>query len=100
MAPSQWKAIDALIAERDPHCRGVLVLGLNAGVDALADGFRDAAASTRCKGFAVGRTIFHAPSRAWLAGEIDDAGLKAGVRATYEALIDAWRSTRSVRVAA
>jgi 5-dehydro-2-deoxygluconokinase len=100
MAPSQWKAIDALIAERDPHCRGVLVLGLNAGVDVLADGFRDAAASTHCKGFAVGRTIFHAPSRAWLAGEIDDAGLKKRVRATYEALIDAWRSTRNARVAA
>ena len=42
MPPSQWKAIDALIAERDPHCRGVLVLGLNAGVEALAAGFRDA----------------------------------------------------------
>jgi 5-dehydro-2-deoxygluconokinase len=102
MAPSQWKAVDALIAERDPHCRGVLVLGLNAGVEALAGGFHDAAASTRCKGFAVGRTIFHGPSRAWLAGEIDDAGLKAGVRATYEALIDAWRTARSrnARVAA
>lgn len=95
MTPAQWQAIDALIAERDPHCRGVLVLGLNAGVDALAAGFRDAGASTSCKGFAVGRTIFHAPSRAWLAGEIDDAGLKAGVRTTYEALIDAWRAARS-----
>ena len=49
MPASQWKAIDALIAERDPHCRGVLVLGLNAGVDALADGFRDAAASARAR---------------------------------------------------
>ncbi len=95
MDPSQWMAIDALIAERDRHCRGVLLLGLNAAVDTLAEGFRDAAASTSCRGFAVGRTIFHAPARAWLAGEIDDAGLKSRVRATFETLIDAWRKARS-----
>ena len=95
MAPDQWRDLDALIAERDPHCRGVVLLGLSQPVEALQQGFRDAAGSTRCKGFAVGRTIFHDPARAWLAGEIDDAALKARVRATYEALIDAWRAARS-----
>ena len=49
----------------------------------------------KCKGFAVGRTIFHAPSRAWLAGEIDDAALVRRVRDTYEALIDAWVAAKS-----
>ena len=95
MAPAQWQAIDALIAERDPHCRGVVLLGLNASVDTLAAGFRDARASTTCRGFAVGRTIFSEPSGAWLAGTIDDAELKRRVRATYEALIDAWRAVRT-----
>ncbi len=95
MDAAQWGALDALIAQRDPHCRGVVLLGLSQPVDRLAQGFRDAAASRTCRGFAVGRTIFHDPARAWLAGEIDDAGLKAGVRATYEALIDAWRSART-----
>ena len=33
MSPAQWQAVDALIAERDPHCRGVVLLGLNASVD-------------------------------------------------------------------
>jgi len=94
MSPAQWQAIDALIAERDPHCRGVLLLGLNASVDALAAGFRDARASTTCRGFAVGRTIFAEPSGAWLADTIDDTELKRRVRATYEALIDAWRAAR------
>ena len=37
-------------------------------------------------------TIFGAPARAWLAKEIDDAGLVAAVRSTFEGLIDAWRS--------
>jgi 5-dehydro-2-deoxygluconokinase len=94
MAPGQWRALDALIAERDPHCRGVVLLGLSQPVDALVQAFGDAAGSATCKGFAVGRTIFHDPARAWLAGEIDDATLKARVRATYETLIDAWRSAR------
>ena len=95
MPAAQWKAIDALIAERDPHCRGVLVLGLNAPVEALSEGFQAAAASERCRGFAVGRTIFEAPSRDWLAGSIDDATLQSRVRATYESLIDAWLAARN-----
>jgi len=94
MAPAQWAAIDALIAERDPYCRGVLLLGLAASAEEMAAGFRDAAKSATCRGFAVGRTIFHAPARAWLAGSIDDRALVAGIRRNYEALIDAWRAAR------
>ncbi|CAN7409453.1 5-dehydro-2-deoxygluconokinase [Trinickia sp. LjRoot230] len=94
LTAQQWKAIDALIAERDPYCRGVVLLGLSATVELLIDGFRAAAASTTCKGFTVGRTIFHEPSRAWLAGEIDDDQLITGVRSTFETLIGAWRAAR------
>jgi 5-dehydro-2-deoxygluconokinase len=96
-AASEWIAIDALIEERDPYCRGVVLLGLNAPIETLARGFADAAASKTCRGFAVGRTIFHEPARAWLAGAIDDAGLVTGVRANFEALIDAWMDARSGR---
>ncbi|MHA7188299.1 2-deoxy-5-keto-D-gluconate 6-phosphate aldolase domain-containing protein, partial [Burkholderia pseudomallei] len=92
---AQWQAIDALIAERDPYCRGVVLLGLSAGVDELVGGFGAAAASATCRGFTVGRTIFHEPSRAWLAGEIDDAELIARVRRTFETLIGAWRAART-----
>ncbi len=95
--PAQtWPAIDALIAERDPYCRGVVLLGLNAPIDALARGFADAAASKISKGFAVGRTIFHDASRAWLAGALDDAGLVAAVRQNFEALIGAWSAARGI----
>jgi len=95
MAPAQWRAVDALIAARDPHCRGVVLLGLSAAIDALAAGFRDARDSTTCRGFAVGRSIFQEPSRAWLAGRLDDAGLQRAVRANYENLIDLWRDSRA-----
>jgi 5-dehydro-2-deoxygluconokinase len=91
MSAAQWRAIDALIAERDPDCRGVMVLGQNASVETLAAGFRDARVSATCRGFAVGRTIFQEPSAQWLAGAIDDAALKARIRANFEALIGVWR---------
>lgn len=95
MTAGQWNAIDTLIAERDPYCRGVVLLGLSAGVEQLADGFRAAAESTTCKGFTVGRTIFHEPSRAWLAGQIGDEALIAHVRETFEMLIGSWRAARA-----
>ncbi len=95
MEASQWQAIDALIAGRDPYCRGVVLLGLSAGVEQLNEGFRAAAASATCRGFTVGRTIFHEPSHAWLAGEIDDSELVTRVRATFETLIASWRAARS-----
>ncbi len=94
MSAQQWQAVDALIADRDPHCRGVLLLGLNAESDVLARAFRDARASRACRGFAVGRTIFHEPAQAWLAGSIDDDEVVRRVRANYEALIGAWREAR------
>ena len=94
MSPSQWQAVDALIAERDPYCRGVLLLGLNASREALVSGFRDAKGSRSCRGFAIGRTIFHEPAGAWLAGTIDDAELTKRVRSNYEALIGAWREAK------
>jgi len=95
MSAEAWAAIDRLVAERDPYCRGVVVLGLAASVDEMAAAFRGARASRTCRGFMVGRTIFHQPSRDWLAGAIDDAGLVRAVRATYERLIDLWREARA-----
>lgn len=87
-----WGAIDALINERDPHCRGVLLLGLNASPDVLKQGFADATSSTTCRGFAVGRTLFVEPAGEWLAGRIDDATLVARASAAFERMIELWRS--------
>lgn len=95
-----WQQIDALIQERDPYCRGIVVLGLNAPSDELAKGFMEAAESSLCKGFAVGRTIFQAPSQDWLFGKIDNATLIAQVRANFESLIDAWQIARKVSASA
>ena len=95
LSAAQWQAIDALVEERDPYCRGVVLLGLNAPVDELKADFMASAASTTCRGFMVGRTIFHEPSRRWLAGEMDDAALISAVRATFEELVSVWRHSRT-----
>ena len=85
-----WQAIAEAIARHDPHCRGVLLLGLDAPAAELEASFRLAARQPICKGFAVGRTIFGAPARAWLRGEIDDDTAIARMAQTYAALIEAW----------
>jgi 5-dehydro-2-deoxygluconokinase len=90
-----WQQLDELIRERDPYCRGVVLLGLNAPVEALAKGFKQARHSSSCRGFAVGRTIFQEPSRAWMAGEIDDATLISRVQSTFVFLIESWREART-----
>ncbi|SDE11755.1 bifunctional 5-dehydro-2-deoxygluconokinase/5-dehydro-2-deoxyphosphogluconate aldolase [Paraburkholderia lycopersici] len=95
MDAAQWRDIDALLAERDPYCRGVVLLGLSAPIDQLAEGFRAAAASRTCRGFTVGRSIFHEPSHAWLAGEIGDDEVIARTRRAFETLIHAWRAARA-----
>ncbi len=77
MSAGEWHAIDALMLERDPNCRGVVLLGLSSSLDGLRDGFEAASASASCRGFAVGRTIFLEPSRAWFASAIGDDELIA-----------------------
>lgn len=86
-----WAALSALIEKRDPHCRGVVILGLDAPVSVLRDGFKTAANYPIVKGFAVGRTIFGEPSQAWLKREIDDAELVNRIRDNYLQLIALWR---------
>lgn len=89
-----WIAIDALLAERDPYCRGVVLLGLNAPFAELAEGFAAAAQSASCRGFAVGRSLFLEPSRAWLSNEIDDDTLIERASQQFAKLVALWQQSR------
>ncbi|MGR5066482.1 bifunctional 5-dehydro-2-deoxygluconokinase/5-dehydro-2-deoxyphosphogluconate aldolase [Photobacterium sp. DNB22_13_2] len=91
MTSESWQSVDELIQARDEHCRGVVLLGLDAPEEELKAGFNAAASTGIVKGFAVGRTIFGQPSRQWLANEIDDAGLIAQIKQNYHNLITLWR---------
>ena len=85
-----WDAITGAIAQHDRYCRGVLLLGLDAPQAELEASFALAARQPVCKGFAIGRTIFGAPAKAWMAGEIDDDAAVARMTETYSTLIRAW----------
>ncbi|HET7793450.1 MAG TPA: 5-dehydro-2-deoxygluconokinase [Rhizobacter sp.] len=90
LAPEAWQHLNAAIAENDLHCRGVLLLGLEASEDHLAQGFRAAAGQPLCKGFAVGRSLFADAAGAWFAGTLDDAGVVEQVATNYKRLIQLW----------
>jgi 5-dehydro-2-deoxygluconokinase len=93
MAPASWAALAKLVAERDPRCRGVVILGLNQPLDVLAAGFAQATHPI-VKGFMVGRTLWAGPGLRWLKGEIDDAGLVDEAARNFATLVDAWRASR------
>lgn len=92
LASQTWQQVEALIIERDAHCHGVVLLGLDAPEEELRRGFNQAAHSNLVKGFAVGRTIFGLPSKAWLAGELNDGELIAQIKHNYHNLIRLWRA--------
>ena len=89
-----WAKACAAISRNDPHTRGVVVLGLDAGEDELAASLRLAARHDLVKGFAVGRTIFAEAARGWLAGEIDDSAAVADMAARYLRLCRIWDTAR------
>ncbi|HET6971458.1 MAG TPA: 5-dehydro-2-deoxygluconokinase [Phenylobacterium sp.] len=90
-----WRNIEATIAARDPFCRGVLLLGLSQPTETLLAAFEATAGIPVVKGFAVGRTIFHDPARAWLSGEVDDAGAVRLLAEKLSFLVEAWRRARA-----
>ncbi len=87
-----WRAVGDAVERGDRLCRGILVLGLDAPADALAQAFAAAAATPWVKGFAVGRTIFADPARDWLAGRIGDDDAVARMSERFEALVGCWAS--------
>jgi 5-dehydro-2-deoxygluconokinase len=97
MSDTAWEAVSQAIEAQDPHCRGVVLLGLDAPMDDMKRGFTAAARHPQCKGFTVGRTLFSAPSRDWLAGNLDDGQLVDRVASNYAELIQAWQQLRNVR---
>lgn len=86
-----WQDIGDTIRARDPYCRGVVLLGLDASEEALVRALQTAASDPIVKGFAVGRTIFAEPADAWLRGTIDDTGAVAEMANRFSRLVQAWR---------
>jgi 5-dehydro-2-deoxygluconokinase len=89
-----WTNAVAAIERNDPRTRGIVVLGLDAPEDELAESFALAARQPLVKGFAVGRTIFGNAARNWLAGRIGDAEAVEEMAGNYARLCEAWAKAR------
>jgi len=89
-----WGNIERAILSNDPHCRGVVLLGLSVPQDELIKSFAPAARVGIVKGFAVGRTIFNGAAERWFKGEIDDAAAVNTLSSNLSILVDAWRRAR------
>ena len=102
LAPMQeqgWRDLEALVAERDRHCRGAVILGLNQPLDFLAASFAQAT-NPIVKGFMVGRTLWVDASTRWFKGEINDAELVQAVARNFAVLVDAWQGRHTASRAA
>ncbi len=95
MSAAGWSALEALVAQRDAHCRGAVILGLNQPLDYLAASFAQAT-NPIVKGFMVGRTLWVSASLRWFKGEIDDAAFIDEVARNFTVLVDAWKNRRNV----
>ena len=93
--PAAWRAIAEVIAERDPWCNGILMLGLDAPEETLRRAFEDVAGIELCRGFAVGRSIFNTAARAWFNGNLSDEAAIEDIAERYRRLIASWRETRN-----
>jgi 5-dehydro-2-deoxygluconokinase len=92
-----WQQVSEAIDQYDPHCHGVLLLGLDAPEDQLQESFRIAVHHDICKGFAVGRSIFGDAARQWFDGQLDDAGVIRTVAGNYQNMIALWQEAASSR---
>ncbi|WP_207482237.1 bifunctional 5-dehydro-2-deoxygluconokinase/5-dehydro-2-deoxyphosphogluconate aldolase [Arenibaculum pallidiluteum] len=95
-----WDALAGVVSANDPHCRGVLVLGLDAPEEALARDLALAARQPLCRGFAVGRTIFGEAASAWLAGRLDDAEAVSRMAEAFGRLVETFEGAADGTAAA
>ena len=92
---ASWQAIAGVIAERDPWCNGILMLGLDAPEETLRRAFEDVAGIELCRGFAVGRSIFNTAARAWFNGALSDEAAIDDIAERYRRLVVSWREARN-----
>ncbi len=90
-----WANIVRVIEDRDPLCRGIVMLGLSAPIPDLIASFESAARFGLVKGFAVGRSIFHDVARDWLSGQSTDGEAVDAMAGRISALVQGWRSARA-----
>ena len=96
-----WREIARVVAASDPLCHGVLLLGLDASEEQVAQSFDVAARHPVCRGFAIGRTIFGAACARLVRGQRSTMQTAvARIAAGYARMIELWRRRRPAAAAA
>jgi 5-dehydro-2-deoxygluconokinase len=95
--PAAWSNIAGVIEARDPHCRGIVLMGLDAPEADLANGFQDAAREPWIKGFTVGRSLWTVASMGWLKGELNDDACVESIAGNYVRVVELWRSRSRIQ---
>jgi 5-dehydro-2-deoxygluconokinase len=90
-----WRHRQESIAQADPLCRGVLLLGMSAPLPQIVAAFATAAPFGVVKGFAIGRSLFSAVARAWFAGRVSDEEAVQTLAEGLSVLVREWRSARA-----
>ncbi len=94
VSDAAWGKACAAIDAHDPHCRGIVVLGLDAPFEELRASLRVAAGHDLVKGFAIGRTIFGEVARAWMAGRVADDEAVERMAGNFSRLCEVWDEAR------
>jgi len=89
-----WKRLGDIVRARDPHCRGIIILGQEVSDNELRLAFDSAADEALVRGFAIGRTIFWGPAEEWFAGTINDEAAIAKVAENYARVTKLWQARR------
>jgi 5-dehydro-2-deoxygluconokinase len=92
-----WQACADVIAASDPYCRGIVVLGLDAPIDALVSSLQLAARQPAVRGFAVGRTIFGKAAEGYLADRFSEQEVVDDIAQRFQVLVDVWNEARGAQ---
>jgi 5-dehydro-2-deoxygluconokinase len=89
-----WGAVEAIVIDKDPWCRGVLVLGLDGAMGEIEAALETAAQVQAVKGFAVGRTIFREAAEGWFEGGLSDDAAMTMMAERFGRLSRKWLALR------
>jgi len=95
LTTNAWTNIEKAITSNDPYCRGIVLLGLDAPEEELAQAFALTVGHPAIKGFAVGRTIFSSVAESWLANRISDGEATLQMATRFGKLVDVWNKLHS-----
>ena len=89
-----------VIGRRDPLCRGIVLLGLEAPEAESRGRLLGRRARTSRQRLRGGRTLFNEAARQWLKGEMTDEAAIAGMASRFQRLVEAWQRAAGLAKAA